>query len=142
MRNCYNLAFGPLYVTCLFLLAVKIFSLSLIFGSLKTQCLAMFLFMFIVLEFHCASWICEFIVIKFGKILAIITSDIFHILTFFFSPLWIPNIYIRQVKAVIIPHFTDVVLIFLLILSPSVLQFCIVFISASSKLSTLFFCNV
>lgn len=67
-----------LYVICHFSLAVlEIFSLFLVVGSLTTIYLGGF-FVFVLLVVHWASKICKFpSYIPFGKISAIISSDIF-----------------------------------------------------------------
>lgn len=125
MRKCYNFIFVPLYVICLLLLAViKSFSLSLILNNLNIPCLGEFLFVFIILEFHWTSWICEFIVIKFGKIWAIISSNIFHTLTSFFPLLGIPIIYIIGSLKLSLPHSSVLLCSFLFYsFSPSMLHF-------------------
>lgn len=122
---CYSLIFVLLCVTCLFLLAaIKIFSLSLVLSNLNMLCHGMFLFMFIVLEFHWASQICEFvIIIKFGKFPVIFSLNIFCILISLFSPLDTNYTYINQLEAFIISQFTDVLFISVLSFPLSVLHF-------------------
>ena len=68
-----------------YLLHLFIFSLALnIFTAI---CLHVDQFMFIVLRIHCAYWLCELFLIKFGNIFAIISVNIFLFL--FPSPLFL-----------------------------------------------------
>ena len=69
----------PLYVTCCFSLAAfNILSLCLVFVSLISMCLGVFLLRFILYQIHCASWtwltISFFMLRKFSTI---ISSKIF-----------------------------------------------------------------
>ena len=76
----------PLYVTCCFSLAAfNILSLCLVFVSLISMCLGMFLLGFILYGTLCASW--TWLTISFsmlGKFSTIISSKVFSY-TFFFS---------------------------------------------------------
>ena len=76
----------PLYVTCCFsLVAFNILSLSLVFVSLISMCLGIFLLGFILYRTLCASWTWLTISFSiFGKFSTIISSKIFSY-PFFFS---------------------------------------------------------
>jgi len=80
----------PLYVTCCFSLATfNILSLYLVFASLVSMCLSVFLLGFILYGALCASWTWLTISIStFGKFSTITSSKIFSY-PFFFS-FWDP----------------------------------------------------
>ena len=77
----------PWYVTCCFSLAAfNILSLCLVFVSLISMCLGMFIFGFILYGTLCASW--TWLAISFsmlGKFSTIISSKIFSCPFFYFS---------------------------------------------------------
>ena len=77
----------PLYVTCCFSLATfNILSLCLVFVSLISMCLGMFLLGFILYETLCASWAWLTISLStLGKFSTIISSKNFLYPLFFFS---------------------------------------------------------
>ena len=80
-KSAYNLMGSPLYVIyCFSFVAFNIFSLSLIFVSLITMCLCMFLLGFILYGTLFAS--CTWVTVSFptlGKFSAIISSNIFSV---------------------------------------------------------------
>ena len=78
-KSADNLMRVPLYVICHFsFVAFHILSLSLIFVSLITMCLGMFLLVFILLGTLCAFWIWLTIFSpRLGKFSAIIYLNIF-----------------------------------------------------------------
>ena len=91
-----NLVFVSLYIKCLFsLAAVKMFSLSLVLSNLITMCLGVVFFLFLVLGAYCIPWISGFIIfIIFGKILVIISANVFLFPPVSFSPSGTPVIFI------------------------------------------------
>ena len=91
-RSAVNLMGIPFCVTCCFSLAAfNICSLYLIFYSLISTCVGMFLLGFVLYGTLCASWTClttSFPIL--GKFSTIISSNIFSV-PFFFSPSGTPN---------------------------------------------------
>ena len=78
-KSAVNLMGVPLYVICHFsVVAFSNFSLSLIFASLISMCLGVFLLGFILTRTLCTSW--TWVAISFpllGKFLTVISSHIF-----------------------------------------------------------------
>lgn len=103
-------------------------------------CLVVFLFMFMVLELL-GSLSLE--LSNLEKFQPLCVFNYFSCPHFFLFSYGDSNcIYIVQLEVVIVPQFTDVVSIFVFIFSPFFALFCIFSISTSSRLSTLFVCNV
>lgn len=73
-----------MYVTCLSpLVAFQIFCLSLVLNNLIITYLGVVFFVFHALGIHLVFLVCVFIVlIKFVKILAVISSNVFSVLSF------------------------------------------------------------
>ena len=90
-----SLIFVSLYTKCFFsLAAVKMFSLSLMLRNLIVMCLGVTCFIFLVLGVCWVPWISQFIIfIKFGKLWAIISSNIFLFPLVSFSPSVTPIIF-------------------------------------------------
>ena len=92
-RSALNSMGFPLYVICCFSLSeLNILSLCLVFVSLISMCLDMFLLGFILYGTVCTSWtwVTTFFLIL-GKISTIISSNIFSG-SFSFSSFWTPII--------------------------------------------------
>ena len=91
-KSADNLMGVPLYIFCCFFLAAfSNFSLSLIFASLITLCLGVFLLVFILYGTHCTFW--TWVAISFpmlGKFSTIISSNIFSSPFSLSSPSGIP----------------------------------------------------
>ena len=102
----------PLHVTCCFsLAAVNILSLCLIFVSLISMCLGMFLLGFILCGTLCASW--TWLTISFsvlGKFSTIISSKIFSYSFFFSSSSGTPIIWMLVLLFDIVPEVSETIL--------------------------------
>ena len=100
----------PCYVTCCFYLAAfNILSLCLVFVSLNSVYLGMFLLGFILYGALCASW--TWLTVSFymlGKFSTIISSKIFSYLFFFSSSLGTPIIW--MLVCLIVPEVSETTL--------------------------------
>lgn len=91
--------------------AFKNFSFSFVFSSLIMMCYHMIFFESILFGFPQPSWICKFIsFIKFGKLLAIISSNIFMHLSV--SPILQNSIGINARIFYIVPQILEILFIF------------------------------